>query len=252
MPTSSTVPLPWLGLSAHACAAPVAGAADVPATPSAEQARQAARDELSRRAYQDRTSLLDAVWHWIAQHLDPRGLLPGAPAWVSYLVVGLALAGLATAAVVLARHARTRSRVRRRQSLFDDDRDWRALARAADEAASRQEWASAVVERFRAIIRRLDEHGIVTDYPGMTAREAGEGAARALPELAGRLRQGAAVFDSVRYGRVRASRRQDAWMRALDDAVARLLPTAHAAGPPRQHTGAPEAAVTGREELTTP
>ena len=32
-------------------------------------------------------------------------------------------------------------------------------------------WVSAVVDRFRAIIRSLDERALLEDYPGMTAQE---------------------------------------------------------------------------------
>ena len=67
--------------------------------------------------------------------------------------------------VVLLRRFRLVGRSRRAaRRLFDDERDARALARAADAAAERGDWGTAVVERFRAIIRSLDERGLIEDY----------------------------------------------------------------------------------------
>ena len=118
--------------------------------------------------------------------------------------------------VVLLRRFRLVGRSRRAaRRLFDDERDARALARAADAAAERGDWDAAVVERFRAIIRSLDERGLIEDYPGMTAHEAAVLGSSALEALGEELTRAAALFDAVRYGEVVSTEEQDAWMRDL-------------------------------------
>ena len=118
--------------------------------------------------------------------------------------------------VVLLRRFRPVGRSRRASGrLFDDERDARALARAADAAAERGDWDTAVVERFRAIIRSLDERGLIEDYPGMTAHEAAALGSGALEALGEELTRAAALFDAVRYGEVVSTEEQDAWMRDL-------------------------------------
>ena len=63
-------------------------------------------------------------------------------------------------------------RKRKSGALFDDKRDASMLTLSANKAAAAGDWVSAVVDRFRAIIRSLDERALLEDYPGMTAQEA--------------------------------------------------------------------------------
>lgn len=194
---------------------------EVPATPDAEEARLRAEEELARPAYHPRESLLSRLWRWLLEHLDPREVVPQAPAWLSVLIVVLTLTVLVALLVLLLTRVTgiRRSRVKDRL-LFDDERDALTLTRAADAAAERGDWVTAVVERFRAIIRSLDERGAIEDYPGMTAHEAAGMAAPAVGPLDEDLRQGADLFDAVRYGHVVSSPDQDAWMRDLADRIA--------------------------------
>ncbi|MCL3778651.1 MULTISPECIES: hypothetical protein [unclassified Actinomyces] len=200
-----------------------------PATPDAEEARGAAERELTRPVYQERQSLWARLWEWLQEHIDPSRVVPGAPAWLSVLIVVVAVVVLLAVLllllrrVTLGRRAHTTSRL-----LFEgDDRDSRALTRDADAAAARQDWATAVVDRFRAIIRSLDERALVEDYPGMTAQEAGVLASMALLDVQGlhaSLHQAAVLFDAVRYGRVVSTGQQDEWMRLLAERVASAEP----------------------------
>ena len=190
-------------------------AADAPATPGAQEAREAAEAELAKPAYHPTPDLLDWLWHWLREHLDPTAVIPGIPPLLSGLIVLLVLVTCIVLLVVLLRRFRPVGRSRRAARLFDDERDARALARAADAAAERGDWDTAVVERFRAIIRSLDERGLIEDYPGMTAREATALASGALKTLGEELTRAAALFDAVRYGEVVSTEEQDAWMRDL-------------------------------------
>ena len=191
-------------------------AADAPATPGAQEAREAAEAELAKPAYHPTPDLLDWLWHWLREHLDPTAVIPGIPPLLSGLIVLLVLVTCIVLLVVLLRRFRLVGRSRRDAGrLFDDERDARALARAADAAAERGDWDTAVVERFRAIIRSLDERGLIEDYPGMTAHEAAALGSGALEALGEELTRAAALFDAVRYGEVVSTEEQDAWMRDL-------------------------------------
>lgn len=203
--------------------------ADVPATPDAEEARRAAQEELSKAVYQQRESLLSRALRWLFQHLDPSEVVPAVPEWLSILLVIVIVAALLVAIILLLTRVTAARRSRNRADLlFEDDRDAATLTRAANEAADRGDWVTAVVERFRAIIRSLDERGAIEDYPGMTAHEAAHLAGYAVGPLAGDLREGADLFDAVRYGHVVSAPSQDAWMRDLAERVARA-PLAEAA-----------------------
>lgn len=212
--------LPALPCAGAPCAlgAPRTGmrpGADVPATPDASQAREAAERELARPEYHAQETLWERLWRWIVEHLDPGNVMPGAPRWVSILiVVVVVLALVALLLALLSRITRVR-RTRAERALFDDDRSSSTLTRAADDAAGRGDWATAVVERFRAIIRSLDERGLIEDYPGMTAHEAAALASSTLGALGGELTRAAVLFDAVRYGEVVSTAEQDAWMRDL-------------------------------------
>lgn len=202
---------------------------DVPATPDADQARRAAEEELAKPVYHQATSLWQRIWQWLSQHLDPRAAVPGAPSWLSTLLVVLLVVALLLALVALITRVTWARRVARSNTpLFEDDRDAAALTRAADAAAVRGDWATAVVERFRAVVRSLDERGAIEDYPGMTAHEAARLAARPLGTLAPQMDEAAGLFDSVRYGRVEPTPSQDTWMREFADRVAQA-PLAQAA-----------------------
>ena len=191
-------------------------AADAPATPGAQEAREAAEAELAKPAYHPVPNLLDRLWRWLVEHLDPTTAIPGIPPLLSGLIVLLVLVTCIILLVVLLRRFRPVGRSRRASGrLFDDERDARALARAADAAAERGDWGTAVVERFRAIIRSLDERGLIEDYPGMTAHEAAALGSGALEALGEELTRAAALFDAVRYGEVVSTEEQDAWMRDL-------------------------------------
>ena len=190
--------------AARASASPAhAGArgADAPATPDADEARRAAERELARPEYRDE-SLLGRLWRWLSEHLNLRGVVPAGPDWLSILIVVVIALALVTVLILLLTRITRVQRIRTGHDLFeDDDRDSAALNVAADGAAVRGDWTTAIVERFRAIIRSLDERGAIDDYPDD-------------------LLHAGTLFDAVRYGEVVSTPAQDSWMRTLADAVA--------------------------------
>ncbi|WP_408608575.1 DUF4129 domain-containing protein [Actinomyces viscosus] len=206
-------------------------AAKAPATPDAEEARQAASKELSRPVYHEQPDLWDRIWDWILDHLDTGSMVPGVPSWVSTTIVVIVTAVvIALLILLLTKISSARRVVTPSLSVLTDDRDAATLTRAADEAAEQADFTTAVVERFRAIIRSLDERGIIDEYPGMTALEAAALTHQALGEhrIVPALHEAAHLFDAVLYGRVIPTSSQDQQMRDLADQMATVTrPTRH-------------------------
>lgn len=208
----------------------------VPVEPDAEEARRWAEEELSRSVYDQEPTLLERAWQWFVDLLDSIFAtdIPAPPNVVPVIVV---LGAAAVLAVVIYLAGPLRSRRRARQAshaVFDDPHATSTdLTGAADAAATRGDWSLAVLMRFRAIIRSLDERAIVEDRPGITAHEASTAAAAALPGCAAGLHWAGRLFDDVRYGDARPGRDEDTQLRELAGQVERsrvAAPTAAAAG----------------------
>ena len=203
--------------------------AAVPVEPDAGTARRWLLDELAKPAYAaaeptpfDRA--VQAFLTWFTGLFDVRGsstppvlLAIAIAVVVAVLVVALLLFGL--------------PRVNRRSSvgaLFGDD-DRRSAAdmrRAAEAALAQSDFSLAVLERFRALARGLDERTLVAVFPGTTASAFAAGAARAFPAEHGELRVAAELFDGVRYADEVATREDALSVFALDDRLAAARPQA--------------------------
>ncbi|MEU2036329.1 DUF4129 domain-containing protein [Nocardia amamiensis] len=76
---------------------------------------------------------------------------------------------------------------------------------AAESAAQRRDFDSALRERFRAVLRGLEQHGVLEVRRSRTARETADDVTTALPlEVATELQPAARSFDEVVYGGRRA------------------------------------------------
>ncbi|KAE8762190.1 DUF4129 domain-containing protein [Georgenia thermotolerans] len=195
----------------------------VSVAPDAAEARRWAEHELSKAVYDTSPSLVERLLGWLRELFDALSRIGGqAPPLVVPVVLTLVLAALLALGLLLG------GRIRRRRvaeaaagpALFDDDRSSADLARAADAAARRGDFTTAVLERFRAVIRSLDERGLLDDRPGLTAHEATALATAALPALGGELDGAGRLFDDVRYGHAAAGAEEDAAMRRLAEQVA--------------------------------
>lgn len=197
-------------------------AASVPVTPGADEARSWLHDELLNPEYHSSRSLLQRFLDWLGQQFEgvPRF---GAPS----LVVAAIVVGVLLVVALLAFWVAGPVRRSRREPTAgalragDDRRTADQLRAAADEAAAQGRWSLAVAERFRAIVRDLEQRTVLDERPGRTADEAGDAAAARLPELGADLRRAARRFDDVVYGDQPADAADDTWLRGLDDAVAR-------------------------------
>lgn len=191
--------------------------------PGRDEARRAAREELSRQAYDDaRPPLLQRLVTWFLEKASEllgrtSANLP-AGRW-GLLVVALLV--LALVALVLARVRPSRRTAA--GEVFEAGRLLSAAEHraAADAAAAAGDHALAVTERFRAVVRELESRGVVEPRPGWTADEVARAGGGAVPGVAEPLRRAATLFDEVRYGGRPATAPTYATLVALDDEVTR-------------------------------
>lgn len=206
---------------------------DVPVVPDADTAREWARQELADPVYHRRESLLDQFRQWLldliqdllntAGHVDVRA----AQVIVGALVV-LGVLAILYAAGPLRRTRRTRESTQ----VFEDDARSAAQMRAsADAFAAQGLWNEATLDRFRAILRSLEERAVLDERPGWTADEATAEAAAVFPACATDLRGASRLFDDVCYGDRAARAEDDAWLTALDRTVQATRPEAVTAPP---------------------
>jgi hypothetical protein len=207
------------------------GQLDVPVDIDRDAAREAAHTELSRQVYDEAQPPLAIrivrwIVRWFAELLDRvAAATPGGWYGVVLLLGVLAVAGFA----VMRRTGMVRGTAAR-----GDEHPVFALAtrsaaehrRVADAAAATGDWDTAVRERFRAVIRTLEERGLIEDRPGRTADEAAMAGGAILPAFADALARSARTFDSIAYGGKSASPEQDDQLRSLDAAVSTARPFA--------------------------
>ena len=199
--------IPDAGLRMLAAATPV-----LPMTPvtqvspppiTRDGAREAAHRELSKLIYaKERPSLLTrvlrAIGRWIRHLLDH--LLSATPG--RGLGVVIILVVLVVAAMVLRRYL---GPVRAAAApavpdLTDEARSPLQLRRDADALAAEGRYAEAVRDRLRALVRTLEDQGILDYRPGRTADEVAREAGPAVGARADQLRLCARDFDEIWYG----------------------------------------------------
>lgn len=188
-----------------------------PVTPDAPTARQWAVQELTDPAYHRSESLLVRLLRWILQQFQGLPSLGMPPGLAALLVVGALAVVVLLALWIAGPVQRSRRATRERQVLGRDDRRTATQLRAAaDRAAAAGDWSLAVAERFRAVVRGLEERAVLDERPGRTALEVSAEAGRVLPTAAAPLARGAELFDDVVYGERTARQEDDETMRAVD------------------------------------
>jgi Domain of unknown function (DUF4129) len=95
---------------------------------------------------------------------------------------------------------------------------------AAEAAEAAEDLRTAVLERFRAVVRACADRSLVELVPGRTADEAARSAGAWLTDVAGDLITGAAVFDDVRYGDRQATPEHVRFLKDLDERAAATRP----------------------------
>jgi hypothetical protein len=202
-----------------------------PLTPDGDQARRWAQEELAHPVYAAaKPTLADRVAQAVSDFFANLFTATPTGAWAWW--VGIIAAAVVVLVIVAAFFiwGRPRAALRTRRAtgeLFGDaeGRTAAQLRRAADAAATRGAWDEAVVLRFRALARGLDERDIVRTGPGATAHSFARAAGRRIPSAATALESAAGAFDDVRYlGRAGSSA---LYQRVLDAEAAATAP-AHA------------------------
>lgn len=212
-------------------------ASEPPVLPDAPTARRWAVEELARPEYHQQRSLLRRLLDWVLEQFDRVQQGVDLDGTLAAVVVGVAvLLALAVAWWVAGPVRRGgRSAAASRAVLADDDVRTAAQLRAAADAAARAgDWGLAVVERFRAVVRDLEERAVLDERPGRTAHEATLDAGAVLPEVAGALASGGQLFDAVAYGGRPATDDDDAALRELTARVAAARRVAPGGAPARQ------------------
>jgi hypothetical protein len=221
-----TVASPALDALVAAPGHAVVRAAGVPVVPDAEEARRWLDRELADPVYHERPSLLQQLLDWLRELFSGFDGVGVGNGWTLLAVLG-GLLLIALIAFLVTGPVRRSRRVAGARTVLDaDDRRTAAdLRAAADAAAARGDWSSAVADRFRAVVRSLEERAVLDERPGRTAHEAVEDAGRRLPAHAVDLRAAGRLFDDVVYGERTPGAADDAGLRELDARVAATRPT---------------------------
>ncbi|TWP50873.1 DUF4129 domain-containing protein [Lentzea tibetensis] len=190
---------------------------DVPVDVGPDEARDAAVRELSDPAYaQARPGVLEKALDWVLDRLDE---LFGAGSGAGGVALLLLVVVIALAVVIRLFTGRV-TRAARTGAVFGDAtrsaKDHRA---AAQEAFARGEFAEAVRERFRALVRELEQRGVLDERAGRTVDEVAADAGRELPAHARDLRVAAVLFDDIWYGGRTATEEAYRSIASLDDRV---------------------------------
>lgn len=204
--------------------------AGVPVDPDAATARRWAREELADPVYHQQGSLLRRLLTWLSEQLSSLRTPAAIDPWAVLVVVAIVV-GVVVVAFLVAGPVRRAGRVtsERRVLDADDDRTAEQIRAAADAAAARADWSLAVLERYRAIVRGLEERTILDERAARTAHEAALTAAARLPDLGADLVAAGRTFDDVAFGDVHGTADDDARLRGLDARVRGTRPAASSA-----------------------
>jgi hypothetical protein len=193
----------------------------VPVQPDRSTAREWVARELAGPEYREaQGSWLARAWSWLQDKLE--GLtVPGLGTnWTAVLVVVVLLAALIGVVLLVGGPLRRSARQSATQPVFDAAPEPASAHFArADAAAAAGDFSTAVAERFRGLVRALEERTLIQPRPGRTASEIAVEAGVALPDCREVLDRAARTFDDVRYGGRTAGAVADEELRA---AVARV------------------------------
>lgn len=203
--------------------------AEVPVEIDRDEARDEAEAELSDRIYQEaQPSLIERAAQWLDDRVGEalgwlHGTLPGGLSGVLLLVL-LGVVLFVVARLWVGKRARAH-RIRRDGVLPPSPPSADEYRRAAERDAAQGRWNDAVQNRFRGLVRELEERGVFEERSGRTATEAGRTAGEWLPELAQEFRDVAILFNGVRYGRQEATPQDVSRMADVEAAVRRAPET---------------------------
>ncbi|MFD2471253.1 DUF4129 domain-containing protein [Amycolatopsis silviterrae] len=200
--------------------------ADVPVDIDRDPARLRAIQELTDPGYAAaRPGFLEQVWQWLGERISELfNALSGVPGGPLGLVLVLGLV-IVLIVVVRLRVGKVGRAAKSSGQVFGGRRKTAdEYRKAAGEAAARGDFADAVRDRFRALVRGMEERALLDVRSGRTADEAVADAGKFLPELAGDLTAAARLFDDVHYGGRPGTEAGYRALSDLDDRVRRARP----------------------------
>ncbi|MDS0135000.1 MULTISPECIES: DUF4129 domain-containing protein [unclassified Amycolatopsis] len=205
---------------------------DVPVDIDRDAARRAAEQELSDPKYREaRPSFLQEIGRWLGEQLDKllNSLSSDVPGGIFGVLLVLALL-IVLVVVIRVRTGKVARAARADRVVFGGQRRSAAdYRRSAAEAAAAGRFDDAVRDRFRAVVRALEERALLDVRSGRTADEAAAEAGQLLPNVADQLRQGARLFDDVHYGGREGTEAAYRTLTELDERCRRERPVAMAA-----------------------
>lgn len=195
---------------------------EVPVDPDAAEAARWAEAELADPVYHERQSLLERAVTWVLEQLqNARVVVTGVDPRVAALVVAALVVVAGVIALLVAGPVGRARRAQRSAEVFGSDtRTAAELLASADAFATQGRWSEAVLDRFRAMLRALEERALLDERPGRTAHEAAEEAGTRLPSRAEDLRRAGRLFDDLCYGDAAAGPEDDVWLRHVHEQVA--------------------------------
>lgn len=179
-----------------------------PLVPDSDEAREWAREELSRSVYSTRQSLWEWLWEQLTALLEKITSLGSGfgAAFVPLVILGIIVAVVILALTFSGPIRRRRAAVEASGGMWqgDDERSAAELRAAAHGAATAGDFSLAVIEQFRATVRALEERSLLETTQGMTASEVATAIGAIFPSHHHALRSAATTFNDALYGAHRA------------------------------------------------
>ena len=217
---------PAAALAARAAATLALGRRPVPIEITGDEARRKAVTELLDPVYAaNEPPWWQRLASWVMQRLGD--VIEAVAGRASGLVWVLVLLGILVlvAVVVVRRTGGLRGTSQQRVgAVVGATRSAAEHRRAAEQAAAAGDWSTAVLERFRATVRVLEERGVLDERPGRTADEVATEAPAPVPDETATLVRAAQVFDAVVYGELPATAEAYAAVVRADDLAGRISP----------------------------
>lgn len=201
-------------------------------SPSNDQARQWARDELSGPNYQPREPgalerFANGLARWFGDRLGSLNDVGSNVPTVIAIVLGvLVLALVIYALVFVRRNPRSGPDTDIGPVLGGEPLSAKSFRARAEELLAAGDADGCVREAMRAVTRRAAERGVLTDAPSLTAHEVAIALGVPFPQYTDPLRTGATVFDAVVYGGRHATVGQARSILDLDDDLRSTRPAA--------------------------
>ncbi|SDE58102.1 DUF4129 domain-containing protein [Auraticoccus monumenti] len=222
---------------------------DVPIEIGRDEARRLAAEELGRARYdlqvpewlQDLLARAQRALYWLMERLgelvertlelSPSG--GGGGDSSPWLVVGVVLL-LVALAVLVWRVGLPRLNRRTEDAEVSTEAEVSAAQyrTLAEQAGAAGDWAGAVLEEFRSLVRELEHLTVIDPRPSRTALEVAWRASLAVPTAEPDLRAAAGVFNDVVYGRTPATPERWQQLRTLADQALAEARTADLSGVP--------------------